>query len=412
MLLVWTHGCIGLHFWLRLKPWYARWQGLFLGLAVLVPALAYAGFSVAGRDVRHTVEFINPFTAEQLVSIRATMDWAFWGAVGVVGALVVFRIIRAIIARVRPRIKVSYADGAEVITGTGPSLLEISRIWHIPHASVCGGRARCSTCRVRVLEGIDDLEPPSEMEKTVLARVGAGEAVRLACQVHPSSDLKIATLLPAQRVRPTDAVNHDEYTWGVEQTVTVMFADLRGFTAMSEARLPYDVVFLLNQYLGQMSAAIEDSGGYVDKFIGDGIMALFGMGQPSDEGARDAVRGARAMGGVLDALNRTLASDLPKPLEIGIGLHTGPAILGRVGISDRRGASQRITALGDTVNTASRLEASCKDLEAQLVISSATMLEAGMALKRKDQASINVKGKKAKIKVAKFARALSAPAPD
>jgi adenylate cyclase len=412
ILLVWTHGCIGLHFWLRLKPWYPRLQGLLLGVAVLIPALAYAGFSTAARTARFTTEFENPYTPEQLVSIKAAMVWAFWAAVFVVFALLVFRIIRSIVARVRPRIKVSYADGAEVITGTGPSLLEISRIWNIPHASVCGGRARCSTCRVRVLEGLDGLDPPSEMEKTVLARVGAGDGVRLACQIHPSNDLKVATLLPAHRVRPGDVTSHDEYTWGVEQTVTVMFADLRGFTALSEARLPFDVVFLLNQYLGQMSAAIEDSGGYVDKFIGDGIMALFGIGQPASDGARQAVLAARAMGGVLDALNRSLVSDLPEPLRIGIGLHTGPAILGRVGITNSRGATQRITALGDTVNTASRLEAASKDLAVQLVISAATMAEAGIAIKRKNQAYISVRGKKAKVKVAKFTQALASPAPD
>ncbi|MGI9483166.1 MAG: adenylate/guanylate cyclase domain-containing protein [Hyphomicrobiales bacterium] len=412
ILLVWIHSCIGLHFWLRLKPWYPRLVGVFLGAAVLIPAAAFAGFTVAGRSIRFTSQFKNPFTSEQLATLQAAMSWALWGALIVVSALAIFRIARAVIFRLRRRIKVSYADGAEITTTVGPTLLEISRSFDIPHASVCGGRARCSTCRVRVLEGLDHLDPPGEQEKAVLERVGAGEAIRLACQLNPKDNISIATLLPAQKVRPGDAVDYDKYTWGVEQTVTVMFADLRGFTSLSEERLPFDVVFLLNQYLGQMSAAIEDSGGYVDKFIGDGIMALFGMGTSTQEGARQALRAARAMGGVLDALNRSLAADLPKPLNIGVGLHTGPAILGRVGISARRGATQRITALGDTVNTASRLEAACKELEAQLVVSADTLKAAGIKLDKKYQAMITVKGKSESVEVAKFTRALNAPAPE
>ena len=120
-----------------------------------------------------------------------------------------------------------------------------------------------------------------------------------------------------------------------------MFADLRGFTAASEEKLPYDVVFLLNQYLGQMSDAIENSGGYVDKFIGDGIMAIFGIDKSPQEGSREALHAARAMGDVLKTLNMSLAADLDQPLDIGIGLQTGSAVLGRVGVA---GASGRIGA--------------------------------------------------------------------
>ncbi|MGI9372143.1 MAG: adenylate/guanylate cyclase domain-containing protein [Hyphomicrobiales bacterium] len=407
--LVWIHACIGIHFWLRMKPWYPRIQYVFLGIAVLVPSLAYAGFTVAARDVKESVEFTRPFTPEQFAFVLKLMDWAFWAAVMVVGALILFRVCRAIFTKIRRNIKISYVGGTDVTTTIGPSLLEISRSWGVPHASVCGGRARCSTCRVRVLEGLEYIDPPEEQESAVLKRVGAGEAVRLACQMHPKSDITIATLLPAQRVKPGDAADHDEYTWGKEQTVTVMFADLRGFTAMSEERLPYDVVFLLNQYLGQMSTAIEDAGGYVDKFIGDGIMALFGINSSPEEGAKDALRAARAMGGVLDGLNKGLASDLPKPLNIGIGLHTGPAILGRVGISNPQGASQRITALGDTVNTSSRLESSSKELGAQLVISITTIQAAGIEVSEDSMDEITVKGKINAIQVAKFTRALNAP---
>ncbi|MEO0372350.1 MAG: adenylate/guanylate cyclase domain-containing protein, partial [Pseudomonadota bacterium] len=257
------------------------------------------------------------------------------------------------------------------------SVLEVSRINRIPHASVCGGRARCSTCRIRVVEGHEALPPPSEHETRVLQRVAAPENVRLACQLRPADDLTISTLMPGN-VDAARGVAIDRYHWGVEQEATILFCDLRGFTKMSEGKLSYDVVFLLNQFLGRMAEAIQDSGGFVDKFMGDGIMAIFGMDTSVEKSATQAIQAARAMGGVLDALNQTLHDELPSPLQIGIGLNTGPVVLGRIGAGHRTGAAARITALGETVNTASRLEGLTKSLEVQIIVSKATMAASGL----------------------------------
>lgn len=403
---VWVHACIGLHFWLRLKSWYQKVIWPLFAIAVLVPVLAFAGFAVAGRNIRSEFEFENPYTPDQLAFLFEAIDWGAWGAIGVVALVVVIRIIRLFLGRLRHRIRVTYANASDVVTESGPTLLEISRSWNIPHASVCGGRARCSTCRVRVTDGLDNLPPPSEQEKRVLERVGAAPNVRLACQISPATDISVATLLPAHRVSAADANRDDTYTWGVEQDVTLLFADLRGFTALSEDRFPFDVVFILNQYLGQMSTAIEDNGGYVDKFIGDGIMAIFGMGQPVDRGAEAAIRAAKAMGGVLEALNRSLAADLPEPLRIGIGLHTGHAILGRVGVAQDSGASQRITALGDTVNTAARLEGASKNYGAELVVSSATAEASKLALNETQTDTVSVKGKQKQLDILVYKKAV------
>lgn len=405
ILLVWVHGCIGIHFWLRLRPWYRRVIWPLNGFAVLVPVLAFAGFAVGGREVRLQGSFSNPLTGDQLAVIYGAMDVAFWACIAVVGAAIVYRLVRTITDRFRPTVRVLYADGRTMVSEIGPTLLEISRSNGVPHASVCGGRARCSTCRVRILDGLEFLHDPGDAERIVLERVGAGPNVRLACQLVPSSDLSIATLLPARKVAVSDVGKHDKYLWGVEQTVAIMFADIRGFTALSESRLPYDVVFLLNQYLGQMSDAISDAGGYVDKFIGDGIMAIFGMEQGPQAGARNAMTAARSMGGVLSALNTSLAADLSAPLNIGIGIHTGPAILGRIGVVGETGATQRITALGDTVNTASRLESACKTLGCQLVISEQTALGSGLAVTGGRPDRIAVKGREEEVEILAFDKA-------
>jgi adenylate cyclase len=406
---VWVHGTIGLHFWLRLKPLYRRLQWALYAGALLVPILAYAGFAVAGRNVRLLYEFKNPFTRGQLAELGALMEYALWAVLAIIALIFAFRLIRMIVDKIRPQIKITYAGSRTVVSEIGPSLLEISRTYGITHASVCGGRARCSTCRVRVLEGAEHLPEPDLAERRVLERIGAGPNIRLACQMAPQADLTLARLLPAKETGPEDVSIQDKYAWGVEQDVTIMFVDIRGFTTLSEKRLPFDVVFLLNQFHEQMGAAIETAGGYVDKFLGDGIMAIFGIESSTSRGAREALTAARQMGVRLDDLNETLASDLPDRLNIGIGIHTGPVILGRVGDAGRSGSTQRITALGDTVNTASRLEAASKDLAAELVISAETANAADIGLAKKRTRKVKIRGKQIEVAVHVIKHAKSAP---
>ena len=397
--LVWVHGCIGVYMWLRMRPWFPHFMPIGLGLSVLVPVLAFAGFSVGGRIVRTLYEFKNPFTGEQIVFLKSLMNLSLWGYASLLAVFVAIRIILTLWQRYRKGIVIDYFNGPTVKTANGVTLLEISQANNIPHAAICGGKARCSTCRVRVLSGLEEQPPASETEKRVLERIGATENVRLACQLRPSANLSIVPLLPAQKIKAEDVQALDKYFWGVEQEVTLLFADLRGFTKMSENQLPYDVVFLLNQFLGSMSEAIEDSGGYIDKFMGDGIMAIFGMDRPVKQGAQDALKAAKAMSGVLDSLNMSLAEELPSRLNIGIGLHTGDAILGRIGVTSASGAGERITALGDTVNTASRLETSTKELGVQLVVSEQTLKAAQYSLPKELENSITVKGKVKPIRI-------------
>ncbi len=376
MLVVWVHGCIGLHHWLNQRLWYRRLHALWIGLAVAIPLLAFGGFNAAGRVRSLQGGFANPFSADQFAIIKQTFATFATGYYALLCTAVVIWAALILRDRMAHKITVSYTDGPRIHTPKGRTLLEISQQNRIPHASVCGGRARCSTCRVRVTQGLSDLAPPSDTETRVLTRVGAPNNVRLACQIRPQADLAISTLLPANAAGRTDP--QDRYHWGVEREVTILFADLRGFTKMSEGRLSFDVVFLLNQFLGRMAEAIEDSGGYVDKFMGDGIMAIFGMETSEEQGARQALLAARAMGGVLDALNQSLAGELAAPLQMGIGMHTGPAILGRIGASHRTEAAARITALGETVNLASRLESLTKDHGVQVLVSDRTLTVAAL----------------------------------
>lgn len=412
MTLVWVHGCIGIHYWLIVRPWYRRSLWLWYGLAVSIPALAYAGYVAAGRVSALQSSYSNPFSAEQYATFVSTLqatNTVYY--VILAGALGIWLLL-LIRQRFSGRVIVTYANGPVIPASRGLSVLDISRINRIPHASVCGGRARCSTCRVRVVEGHETLAPPTEPEITVLKRVAAPANVRLACQLRPTTNLTISTLMPGNLDAKRGAAI-DRYHWGVEQDATILFCDLRGFTKMSEGKLSYDVVFLLNQFLGRMAEAIQDSGGYVDKFMGDGIMAIFGMEISVRDSAVSAIGAARAMGGVLDGLNQTLHEELPEPLQIGIGLNTGSVVLGRIGAGHRTDAAARITALGETVNTASRLEGLTKSLDVQIIVSETTIEASGLTPgERMARRNVDVRGLSQPIVVYTAKRATDLPPSD
>ena len=377
MTAVWVHGCIGMHHALMLKPWYRKTLWMWYGFAILIPTLSFAGFVSAGREAALSGLSDSPLNAEQFGIIQRYFFLADRSYLVILAAGIGLWLTLLLAERYRRKVTISYMDGPTAFAQQGATLLEISRANRIPHASVCGGRARCSTCRVRIIEGLEAQPAALENETKVLKRVGAPANVRLACQLRPVANLRVATLLPAG-ADIHHATGSDKYHWGVEQTVTLLFSDLRGFTRLSEGRLSFDVVFLLNQFLSRMAEAIVDSGGYVDKFMGDGIMAIFGMDQPVKDGARQALAAARAMSGVLVSLNQSLKDELPDGLAIGIGIHTGTAILGRIGSADHIEAAHRITALGETVNTASRLESMTKELAVQLLVSKSTLDAAGI----------------------------------
>ena len=207
--------------------------------------------------------------------------------------------------------------------------------------------------------------------------------------------------------RATGAASVD-LAQGGEREIAILFADIRGFTALSEGRLPFDIVFVLNRYFAAMGHAVEAAGGRVDKFIGDGVMALFGVDHGARAGCRAALTAARAMSQRLVELNEALRSDLPMPLRIGIGIHVGPTIVGEMGY----GSATSITAIGDPVNTANRLEELTKEFHCEVVISEAVIREAGLDRSGFRWQDIEIRGKQERLAVALLASGRDLPAFD
>jgi adenylate cyclase len=397
VVVAWLHACVGLHTWLRLKPWYAAHERLAFAAAVLWPALALAGYVSGGMQVvrRATEEgWLERVTTEAGLtfdSIDWVLHWANLGAAGfalLLVALFAMRALRARRAASAGQLRLQYGDRSTVAVRRGMTVLEALRAARVPHASVCGGRGRCSTCRVHIDAGAEHLPAPEEDELRVLRRIAAPTSVRLACQLRPLADLSVTPLLPASATA-ADAVERAQYQRSEERTVALLFADMRGFTRLAESRLPYDVVFVLNRYREEMAHAIESAGGVVNEFVGDGVMALFGLDSEVDTGCRQAMAAARGMFDRLEHLNRTLAAELNEPLRIGIGIHAGAVILGEMGYANLKG----ITVVGDVVNTASRLEEMTKRFGAQVVMSEDAAAHLGDDIAGWQRHEIEVRGR-------------------
>jgi adenylate cyclase len=403
VLVTWIHGCIGITYWLRLKPWFPKARITLFALALLIPTLALLGFAEAAREVmrlthepgwfQDLVQRRNLPGGDAVVRLYAWRDNGLIGYAVILVAVLAARYLRMLSVRHRA-IRVVYPDGSTVNIQPGTTILEASRIGGIPHASVCGGRGRCSTCRVRILAGDATLPPPSLDELKVLARVGAAPGTRLACQARPAGYIKVAPLLPPS-AGPRQALAQSDSHSGKEQEIAVLFADLRDFTRFSERQLPYDVVFLLNRYFRAMGEAVIAAGGHLDKFIGDGVMALFGVEGRPEIAAAQAVDAARRMAQNLAELNIGLGDELKSPLKIGIGIHFGPAIVGEMGFGD----AQSLTAIGDTVNIASRLETATKELGAQLVVSDVVAKAAEIGTGIGEKHEIDIRGRSVTLHV-------------
>jgi adenylate cyclase len=398
LIVAWCHGCIGLHYWLRLKRFYRAWSPLLLAAAVLLPAVALLGFVQGGREVeRHLAEpgwaeamdeRGGPFpdgAIDRLDAVEADMRAAY---LALLALALAGRAARTLVETRRGLVRLHYPDGREVRMPRGMSVLDASRSARIPHASVCGGRGRCSTCRIRVVSGLEHQPPPSAGELAVLQRVGADKSVRLACQLKPVHEMTLIPLLPASA---TAADGRAQPSWrsGQERPVAILFIDLRGSTALAEGRLPYDMVFLVNRYFEAVGSAIVACGGMPNQFIGDGVMALFGIEAGLAEGCRQALAAVREIARRLEALNRLLAHDLREPLRFGIGVHAGTTIIGEMGY----GPHARVTAMGDPVNVAARLEELTKQYKCLLVVSETVGEAAGISLAEFDRYEIQVRGR-------------------
>ena len=399
LIISWVHGCIGLYFWLRMKAFYKHAAPFLLAAAVLIPALAMLGLYQGGRSVvdNDSKEWRAENLSRQQVGTQAEQavlksieEYFLIGYLGLLGFVLLARGVRALNERRAGMISLSYGNGKTVRVPKGLSVLEASLRHDVPHASVCGGRARCSTCRIRVIGDCASLPEPSMREAFVLNRVGAGAdpAIRLACQLRPEADLSFFQIFLPQTTAATLRTSSPSRI-GEERYLVSLFVDMRSSTKLAEKRLPFDTVFIVNRFLGAVSQAVLECGGQPNQFVGDGQLALFGLDSDPQTACRQALRAAGMISANIDELNQFLRHDLREPIRFGVGIHGGEVIIGDIGYRDH----MVFTALGDAVNVAARLQDMTKALACEVVVSEEVRITAGLAEDSLPQQEVTIRGR-------------------
>jgi len=409
LLIVWIHGCLGIHFWLRLKSFYPRVKELLLSIAVLLPTLALLGYYQGGERTLLSVqdsawrarnmspEHVGTPTQNAVLLEERTRTLAFLTAA--LAVTLSARAFRQWRERRVGSIRLTYPDRT-IRVARGFSVLEASLVNNIPHAHVCGGRGRCSTCRIGILGDLAGLPAPSAAEQAVLERVHAAPGVRLACQLRPTRDIAFVPML-SPYATTVDAYRTGAAYSGVERYVVIMFVDMRGSSRLAEGRLPFDTVFVINQFLNAVSSAVLSAGGEPNQVLGDGLLALFGMGARPDLACRQAIAASAEIAARVESLNSALGHALVEPIRFGIGIHAGVTIAGAIGYERHA----QFTVIGDPVNVAARLEALTKTLGCEVLMSEEVYERAGFGPDDLPAHEVDARGRDAMVKARSVKRA-------
>ncbi len=266
---------------------------------------------------------------------------------------------KSFLANVRP-------DNIKIDISSEESILIASLRNNLNHLSACGGTGKCSTCRIEILEGLENCLPRNKLEQTLAARLSFPSNIRLGCQTKIKGDVTYRRLLLDKKDADlsNQVANQKLESVGTIRNLTILFCDIKGFTPFSESLSAYDVIFILNRYISIMREIIIDHGGEINNYIGDAILAIFGLKESRQQSLR-AVSTATKMLEAMDNFKLYLKQAYGREFDIRIGIHYGEVISGSVGFGEDR----KDTVIGDAVNIASRIEAINKESGTRLLIS-------------------------------------------
>src|SRR3954468_24306195 len=373
----WLHGCLGLHFAFSRRWWYRQFRFVLFSAALLLPVLAALGFIAMGKELASSpaaaavaLQYLSPGNALQRLALAQWKDnllnWYF----SIIGVAFIAREIRNLIERRGKRlVSISY-PGRVVRVPRDWSVLEASRSFHLPHAAMCGGRARCSTCRVRVTAGEEFCPPAANDELTTLQRIGASPDVRLACQLRPQGDISVMPLV--RTARPVYRTGMPQRSR--EREVVVLFCDFRNRADLAADHLPQDLLYVLTLYVEGIGNAIRASGGTLSTVEFDSICALFGH-DGGTNAAQSALRAAGAIEGVIADLNNRLGRRADNRMKIAVSIHGGHAAIGEIGASE----PPTLMAIGEAIDVANDLRKAAAERGKVFAISEAVYTEAALS---------------------------------
>ncbi len=284
-------------------------------------------------------------------------------------------------------------DGIEATVETGrATLLEVSRMHKVPHVRECGGRGRCTTCRVDVLDGLGNLTERTEREVKLAAARGWGPNVRLACQACPLGDVRVrrSVRTPADvSLLQTETLKEDP---GREVEVAILSCDLKGFTAFADTHLPFDVVHVLNRVFASLGDSILLNNGVIYQYAGDQVIGLFGVDGTgtAQEHCMQAVRAGLGMIDLLGDLNASLSGEFGVQIDLRIGAHIGKLVVGYLGHPSRRVFS----AIGDAMNVTCRVEAANKEVGTRFLVTRSLFRHLVAKVETGRRAVVHLKGKR------------------
>ena len=257
-------------------------------------------------------------------------------------------------------------DNRKIEIAQNETILTASLRKEIPHLSACGGIGKCSTCRIDIISGIENCSVRTADEIKIAERLNLPETVRLACQTKVSGRVKYRRLLLDKRdlTLNSQLTTKKSGSVGTVRNLTIMFCDIKGFTPFSESLSAYDVIFILNRYFSIMREIIIKNGGEVNNYIGDAVMAIFGLKESRQQILRSINTGIQMLE-AMDEFKIYLKAAYDRIFDIRIGIHNGEVIVGSIGSGD----DKKLTVIGDVVNIASRIESTNKDAGTRLLIS-------------------------------------------
>jgi adenylate cyclase len=251
------------------------------------------------------------------------------------------------------------------------SILDASLLAGIPHYHACGGNAKCSTCRVLVVEGIDRLTPANQKESFLKSLMHFPRNVRLACQTRVTAGpVKLRRIIQDETdigLYVGSAAGDSTQQLGEERDLALMFLDIRNFTHIVESHPAFDVIHIIRKLFSSFQSRIESNKGKIVETTGDGLYAVFGYETGKQESAQAAVQAAYSMLEDLQILNETyFILHFEERIKAGIGIHTGKVVSGTV----RVGTQDHSVVMGYPVNVASRLQNATKELNNEFIVSS------------------------------------------
>ena len=291
-----------------------------------------------------------------------------------------------------------FKEQQEINCPENSNILKATLAAGINHTHACGGQAKCSTCRVSIMEGTENCNPRNEAEQKMADKLNFPSEIRLACQTNINGNISIRRMV-------SDKLDMDiileqfskdsKIALGSQQKLTIVFTDIINYTSLAEKFPPYDIVHVLNRYYRIMNAIIKDYSGYISDVAGDGILAVFGKEKKSNNSVLDAIRAIEEMNEKLELFNKYLGENFNIQFGIRAGIHYGDVILGPFDTGDMK----KLAVIGDNVNYASRIESANKEFDTKLLLSEEAYKEVKKTYPKHNSFEATLKGKTGQYKL-------------